>query len=125
MVAINTLRVEVDTLGTSGVLGTNDRVFFDCGTRQWQLDNIDQNEVCDDGNTQNGDSCNPTCNLGNSTSLFAGSPGNPGLIDGIGQNARFGGVGNLAIRNRRDALAGAGPRFAGGEGLDRAPAAGW
>jgi cysteine-rich repeat protein len=62
-------------------------------------DNVDPGEVCDDGNTQNGDSCNPTCNLGNTTSLFAGGVGVTGLVDGVGQNARFGGFGNLAIDN--------------------------
>jgi cysteine-rich repeat protein len=62
-------------------------------------DIVDQNEVCDDGNMTNGDSCNPTCNLGNATSLFAGGVGAPGLLDGVGAAARFGGVGNLAISN--------------------------
>jgi cysteine-rich repeat protein len=28
---------------------------------------IDPGEICDDGNTNNGDGCNPTCNLGNTT----------------------------------------------------------
>lgn len=47
-------------------------------------------EVCDDGNLVNGDACNPTCNFANSTSLFAGAPGSPGLQDGFGTFARFG-----------------------------------
>jgi cysteine-rich repeat protein len=60
---------------------------------------VDAEEVCDDGNTQNGDSCNPTCNLGNTTSLFAGGVGVAGFMDGVGTNARFGNVGNLAVDN--------------------------
>ncbi|NIS29201.1 MAG: hypothetical protein GWO04_04190, partial [Actinobacteria bacterium] len=39
---------------------------------------MDPGEVCDDGNTMNGDGCNPTCNLTNTTSLFVGIPGAPG-----------------------------------------------
>jgi cysteine-rich repeat protein len=55
-------------------------------------DNVDAPlEVCDDGGIQNGDACNPTCNLENTTTLFAGSPGVPGLVDGTGQSARLGG----------------------------------
>jgi hypothetical protein len=56
-------------------------------------------EQCDDGNLQNGDGCNPTCNLGNTTSLFAGSVNNPGFVNGVGPAARFGGFGSLAIDN--------------------------
>jgi hypothetical protein len=52
-------------------------------------------EVCDDGNLLNGDNCNPTCNLANTTTLFAGDPGTSGLIDGIGTAARFGGWGTM------------------------------
>ncbi|MCC6555055.1 MAG: DUF4215 domain-containing protein, partial [Polyangiaceae bacterium] len=63
-----------------------------CGNSQ-----IEAPEVCDDGNTQNGDGCNPTCNLHGTTSLFAGAPGQAGSLDGIGQAARFGGTGVLAI----------------------------
>ncbi|PRP96109.1 DUF4215 domain-containing protein [Enhygromyxa salina] len=62
-------------------------------------DMLDPSEVCDDGNLANGDSCNPTCNLGNTTSLFAGGVGAPGLLDGVGASARFGDVANLAISN--------------------------
>ena len=40
----------------------------ECGTQ-------DINEQCDDWNTVNGDGCNPTCNLTNTTSLFAGFAG--------------------------------------------------
>jgi cysteine-rich repeat protein len=56
---------------------------------------INAGEVCDDGNTANGDACNPTCNFANTTSLFVGAPGMPGLMDGIGGVARLGGIGNL------------------------------
>jgi cysteine-rich repeat protein len=54
-------------------------------------------EVCDDANTINGDGCNPTCNLAGTTSLFAGSPNQPGNLDGVGQAARFGGSGVLTV----------------------------
>jgi cysteine-rich repeat protein len=54
-------------------------------------------EICDDGNTTNGDGCNPTCNLQGITSLFAGSPNQPGLVDGIGTAARLGGIGNMTV----------------------------
>lgn len=54
-------------------------------------------EVCDDGNKAGGDGCNPTCNLKGLTSLFAGSPNQPGNLDGVGQAARFGGMGVLAV----------------------------
>jgi cysteine-rich repeat protein len=57
---------------------------------------IDPNEVCDDGNTSNGDGCNPTCNFANTTSLFVGAPGMPGLVDGTGGAARIRG-GLLAV----------------------------
>lgn len=49
----------------------------------------DAGEICDDGNLVNGDACNPTCNFANTTTLFAGSPGNGGSTDGIGTAARF------------------------------------
>lgn len=52
---------------------------------------VDNLEVCDDSNLANGDVCNPTYNLENTTTLFAGSPGNPGPLDGTGQAARLGG----------------------------------
>ena len=35
-------------------------------------------EACDDGNLLNGDTCNPTCNLANTTTLFVGTPGTAG-----------------------------------------------
>lgn len=50
---------------------------------------VDPGETCDDGNTTNGDACNPTCNFGNTTTLFAGSPGDGGWVDGVGTAARF------------------------------------
>jgi cysteine-rich repeat protein len=54
---------------------------------------IGNGEVCDDGNTINGDGCNPTCNLQGITALFAGSPGQQGRADGVGNAATFGGAG--------------------------------
>ena len=35
-------------------------------------------ERCDDGNTANGDACDPTCSFGNSVSLVSGFPGGAG-----------------------------------------------
>jgi cysteine-rich repeat protein len=58
---------------------------------------VDLLEECDDANLDNGDGCNPTCNLANDTSLFVGSPGNLGLVDGVGVGARISGTGGLAV----------------------------
>lgn len=58
---------------------------------------IDTLEVCDDGNVSNGDTCNPTCNFANATTLFAGAPGTPGLVDGVGSAARFGTGANTMV----------------------------
>jgi hypothetical protein len=57
---------------------------------------VDPQETCDDGNLKNGDECNPTCNLANKTSLFAGVPkaGGPPK-DGPGLQAVFSGAGAL------------------------------
>jgi len=55
----------------------------------------DMLEVCDDNNVVNGDGCNPTCNLKNTTTLFVGSPGQTGNMDGIGMAARISGPGAL------------------------------
>ncbi len=43
MVAVNTLVVEIETSNGPG-FGTEDRVFFDIGSRQWQLDNVGHND---------------------------------------------------------------------------------
>ena len=43
MVAVQDLVVEVTT-ASGGIDGTDDRVFFDVGTRQWQLDNEGSND---------------------------------------------------------------------------------
>jgi cysteine-rich repeat protein len=59
----------------------------------------DQGEACDDSNTLNGDACNPTCNFTNLTSLFVGSPGQGGVADGTGTQARISGSGVLAVDN--------------------------
>ena len=48
----------------------------------------------------NGDGCNPTCNLGNATTVFVGFPGVAGLVDGVGTAARIGGYGVLAADDR-------------------------
>ena len=52
-------------------------------------------DVHDNGNVANGDACNPTCNLGNKTTLFVGAPGQMGLKDGVGNIARIAGTGGL------------------------------
>jgi cysteine-rich repeat protein len=58
---------------------------------------IEAREVCDDSNADNGDACNPTCNLANATSLFVGSPGLAGLVDGAGAGARISGYGSMIV----------------------------
>ena len=72
-----------------------EHVGTDCGNSR-----VDPGEVCDDGNRLNGDTCNPTCNMQNVTTLFAGSPGQQGLIDGVGNAARLGGYGTLTVDER-------------------------
>ncbi len=57
-------------------------------------------EVCDDSNTINGDGCNPTCNIKGVTTLFAGSPGQKGSVDGVGMQARFEGAGVMAADDK-------------------------
>ncbi|MBK9263754.1 MAG: DUF4215 domain-containing protein [Polyangiaceae bacterium] len=54
-------------------------------------------EVCDDGNTASGDGCNATCNSKETSTLFVGSPGQGGILDGIGNMARISGNGSLAV----------------------------
>ena len=46
-------------------------------------------EVCDDGNSINGDGCNPQCTLRGRLTIIGGTPGGKGLADGVGQAARF------------------------------------
>jgi len=46
-------------------------------------------EVCDDGNSENGDGCNPQCTLRGRVTIIGGTPGGKGMADGIGQAARF------------------------------------
>jgi cysteine-rich repeat protein len=54
-------------------------------------------EVCDDGNLINGDGCNPTCNNTTTTTLFVGTPGVQGLVDGVGSSAQIGGWGAITV----------------------------
>lgn len=54
-------------------------------------------EVCDDGNKTNGDGCNPTCNSKETSTLFVGTVGMGGFIDGIGTAARISGSGVMAV----------------------------
>lgn len=46
-------------------------------------------EVCDDGNVDNGDACNSSCTLKNQTSIFIGTKGTPGHMDGVGEMAQL------------------------------------
>ncbi len=53
-------------------------------------------EVCDDGNTLNGDNCDPTCRYFNGVALVSGEPGSRGFADGPrGNVARFQSPGQL------------------------------
>ncbi len=56
---------------------------------------VSTDENCDDGNTDNGDSCDPTCKYNNSTSLFAGTPSVTGSEDGLPTNGQLGNVAYL------------------------------
>ncbi|WP_257446186.1 hypothetical protein [Archangium lipolyticum] len=62
-----------------------------CGNGQVETD-----EVCDDGNTLNGDNCDPTCRYFNGVSLLSGVPGSRGYSDGPRGVARFQGPSHLA-----------------------------
>jgi len=53
-------------------------------------------EVCDDGNSINGDGCNPQCTLRGRVTIIGGTPGGKGMADGIGQAARFARVMDMA-----------------------------
>lgn len=53
-------------------------------------------EVCDDGNVKSGDGCNATCNSKETSSIFVGTVGMGGAMDGIGTAARISGNGSLA-----------------------------
>ena len=57
-------------------------------------------ERCDDGNTLNGDGCNPQCELEGRLTVIAGHPGGKGVADGIGNVARFGGISGMAADSR-------------------------
>ncbi|QRN93030.1 hypothetical protein JRI60_27905 [Archangium violaceum] len=62
-----------------------------CGNGQVETD-----EVCDDGNTLNGDNCDPTCRYFNGVSVVSGVPGSRGYSDGPRNAARFQGPTSLA-----------------------------
>lgn len=67
-----------------------------CGDGHLKSRGMPPLEVCDDGNTINGDGCSPDCSLRGRVSILAGSPGGMGIADGIGASARFGGVEGVA-----------------------------
>ena len=55
-------------------------------------------ELCDDGNTLNGDNCDPTCRYFNGVSLLSGVPGSRGYSDGPRpEGARFQTASHLAL----------------------------
>lgn len=53
-------------------------------------------EVCDDKNATSGDGCNATCNSTEKSSIFIGTVGMGGALDGVGTAARISGSGSLA-----------------------------
>ena len=50
---------------------------------------VESGEVCDDGNTTNGDNCDPTCQFTNTLSIAIGTPSGQGRADGLGKTARL------------------------------------
>ncbi len=52
---------------------------------------LEAGEVCDDGNTDNGDKCDPTCQWTNTATIAAGVADGYGRADGLGKYARLGG----------------------------------
>lgn len=54
-------------------------------------------EFCDDGNNVNGDDCNATCTLQGSSTVFIGTPGQSGTVDGVGTEARVSGGQYMAV----------------------------
>jgi cysteine-rich repeat protein len=50
---------------------------------------VEPGEVCDDGNTANGDACDPSCQYTNTLSVLSGRPGAQSCADGGGAAARF------------------------------------
>lgn len=52
---------------------------------------VETGEVCDDGNTDNGDKCDPTCQWTNTATIAAGVADGYGRADGVGRYARLGG----------------------------------
>lgn len=57
---------------------------------------VEVGEVCDDGNTDNGDGCDPTCQFQNVVSLVAGVADGKGWADGTGFEARLDGPSAVA-----------------------------
>jgi hypothetical protein len=74
---------------------------------------MDAREVCDDGNTTNGDGCNPTCNFTGTTTAFVGTAGMAGRMDGVGPAARIRALGTLAADDAYVWFAEAGDGMAG------------
>jgi cysteine-rich repeat protein len=50
---------------------------------------VETGERCDDGNTLNGDGCDPSCQYTNTLSVLSGRPGGFGFADAPGVAARF------------------------------------
>jgi cysteine-rich repeat protein len=55
-----------------------------CGNRA-----TEPGEICDDGNQDNGDGCDPTCQFTNKVSILSGKAGALGSADDTGTDARF------------------------------------
>jgi cysteine-rich repeat protein len=72
--------------GVCGVncTGSNDSDCAVCGNNV-----LESGEACDDGNTDNGDGCDPTCQFTNTLSIVAGTPSGIGRADGVGTTARL------------------------------------
>jgi cysteine-rich repeat protein len=67
-----------------------------CGDGHLKTRGTTPYEICDDGNNNNGDGCNPQCDLRGRVTVIAGTPGGKGTSDGVGPAARFGDLWGLA-----------------------------
>jgi cysteine-rich repeat protein len=72
-----------------------------CGDGYLKVRGTGAQEVCDDGNLDNGDGCNPQCRLRGRVSVVVGSPPGRGVADGVGGAARVSGVRSLVSDGRR------------------------
>jgi cysteine-rich repeat protein len=75
-----------------------------CGDGHQKIKGSLPYEVCDDGNTTNGDGCSSDCMLLGRLQVLAGEPGGMGVEDGVGTGARIAGIGGVAYDSTKNIL---------------------